>query len=113
MGGVGIGHLFPTHQLTADKGVLKTQRERVKLVHRNQEGCFSFNSVYINKGKINQDKNEKIINCFPLFNHLISILAFLSVGALPWKKKKKDVTFSRTTEQWSFISGEKRSQHVC
>lgn len=55
-------------------------------MHRNQEGCFSFNSVYINKGKINQHKNEKIINCFPLFTNLTSILAFLCVGALPWKK---------------------------
>lgn len=86
MGRVDIGHLFPTHQLTADKGFLKTQRENVKLVHRNQEGCFSFNSVYINKRKINQHKNEKNINCFPLFTHLISILAFLCVGALPWKR---------------------------
>lgn len=33
----------------------------------------------------------KISKCFQLFNHLISILALLCVGALPWKK----VSFSR------------------
>lgn len=104
MGRVDIGSLFPAYQLTADKRVLKTQRENVKLVRRNQESCFSYNSVYINKGKISKHKNEKITNCFPLFTHLISILAFLCVGALPWKK----ITFSRTAEQWSFISGEKK-----
>lgn len=86
MGRVALGHLFPTHQLTADKGVLQAHRENVKLLLRNKEGCFSFNSVYINKGKINQYKNEKMINCFPLFTHFISISAFLCVGALPWKK---------------------------
>lgn len=86
MGRVALGPLFPTHQLTADKGVLQAHRENVKLLLRNKEGCFSFNSVYINKGKINQYKNEKMINCFPLFTHLISISAFLCVGALPWKK---------------------------
>lgn len=90
MGRVDIGHLLSTHQLTADKRFLKTQRENVKLVHRNQEGCFSFNSVYTNKGKINQHKDEKLlfflINCFSLFTHLISIIAFLCVGALPWKR---------------------------
>lgn len=86
MNRIGISHLFPTYKVISEKGVLKIQMENVKLVNRYQEGYFSFNNVHINKGEINQHKNEKMIKCFQLFNHLTSIIVLLRVGALPWKK---------------------------